>query len=83
MSFRKISMSFGTPMPEGKEVSDECMKHIIQENRWRPGVILLNGHRLDGFRKSNLGGWTYRIGTQELAQVDAFNPTEYQDWRDA
>lgn len=78
----KINMSFGTPRPEGKEVTDECMKQVMAENRWRKGTIILNGHRLEGYRKSNLGGWTYRIGQQELTQVDAFNPTEYQDWRD-
>lgn len=74
--------NFGAPMPQGREVTDACMKHIIQENRWRPGVILLNGHHIQGHRKTNLGGYLYRYKGQEFTQVEGFCPTEYQDWRD-
>lgn len=78
----KLKLNFGAPIPEGREVGEERMKEIIQQNRWQRGVILLNGHSLEGERKRSLGGYAYRIGNQELKSVDGFNPTEYQEWRD-
>lgn len=64
------------------QLDDQKIAESIKESRWQKGLIVLNGHKLEGERRITFDEVEYRIGNQFLNKVDSFLPTEFFEWRD-
>jgi len=64
-------------------VSDEQNKEAMKESRWRLGVGVIDGRKLDIQRRVSLGEYEFRFNSTIITPPETWNATEFIDWRDA
>jgi hypothetical protein len=69
----------------GVDLTEESLKSILDEARWRQGDMTFHDDsKGTGYRRKTLDGFIYRfLGKPiERSEFYAFNPAEFQSWRD-
>ncbi len=82
---KRITLSIGFSKDiSSSTISDDGLKKAVSETRWQKGEGVIGGRTFMLYRRAGLDGFEYRLGESVLAEgsVEAFNPTEYFDWRD-
>lgn len=81
-----IKLSIGRGIdPEAIEVTEEFLASNIRESLWRNGTAIISNKPVACQRKQVLDEYEYRIGTTVLYNkcIEAWNATEYMEWRDS
>ena len=86
---RKIKLSFASAEvtdAKSHEISDDQLKKMIAESRWRRGTALMNGRKIlvECFRGLDEVIFRTLRGKEEIANscVEAFCQDEFIHWRD-
>jgi uncharacterized protein YijF (DUF1287 family) len=85
---RKIILSLSTVVEsvdaKSIEVDDELMESATKESRWQLGIAVINGAHRKVERRLNLDEYIYRMDGHILNPdcIEAWQATEYIDWRD-
>lgn len=85
MSRRKIKVSFGETTDSTAELTtDEFIKSAISESAWQIGEAVINGYKRTVSRIKTLDGYMYKMKGVILDSscVEAYNSTEFIEWRD-
>lgn len=83
MKLKIKSQSICTRDKDAITIKDEILEQATNDSRWQPGIGLLNHKKIHCFRRKTLGGYEYKTDTDQPFTPEAFNATEYMEWRDS
>ena len=79
-----ITLKIGITTRAGVDsLKDEEIKNSIVESRWRLGIGVIDGRKLDIQRRMSLGEFEFRFNGTIISPPEMWNATEYMDWRDS